>query len=505
METLNTAPATDRGATRPAAREDEPPRPQEDGAGGGTPDKLYAEHVKVYPRSVNGTFRTFKWWGLWIMLAVYHVVPWIRWDRGPGVPDQAILLDLAGRRGYFFDIEIWPQEIYYLTGLLIVAAVGLFFVTSLFGRVWCGFACPQTVWTDLYLWVEKVIEGDRNKRIKLDRGRLTAAKAIKKVTKHASWLIIAFLMSFAWVWYFNDAPTVTRDIFTGDAGGWVYTFVFGLTFTTYLLAGWAREQVCFYMCPWPRIQSAMFDEDTLVVTYEEWRGEPRGKAPKDGNFEGRGHCVDCKMCVHVCPTGIDIRDGQQMQCIGCALCIDACNGVMDRFGLPRDLITYDSIANQVARSKGENPKKRLIRARTLIYVAVLAVVLAVMAVGLATRSRLQINILHDRAPLFVTLSDGSIRNGYTYKVLNMQQQPKTYTLSVDGVDGATLRVIGVADAPSRAVDLTVKPDDVGSFRVFVTAHPSVLEGRSTDLTFNLRDKQTGQVVAHDSVFAGPGR
>jgi len=249
---------------------------------------LYSKHLKVYPQRIMGTFRRLKWMVLGTLLGFYYIVPWIRWDRGPGAPDQAVLLDMAGQRGYFFDIEIWAQEVYYLTGILILGAVGLFLATTLAGRVWCGFTCPQTVWTDLFLWAERLIEGDRNKRMKLDSGPLTAAKAVKKITKHFFWIIISLLTGGAWIFYFVDAPTAAIDLINGSASSTVYGFVALFSGFTYLLAGWAREQVCIYMCPWPRFQGSMFDEDSLLVTYEEWRGEPRGKAKnEDGKNNGR--------------------------------------------------------------------------------------------------------------------------------------------------------------------------------------------------------------------------
>ena len=467
--------------------------------------QLFSDHVKVYARSVTGEFRRLKWLALWVLLGIYHVVPWLRWDRGPDAPDQAILMDLAGRHAYILGLEIWPQEIYYLVGLALLAAVGLFLATALLGRVWCGFACPQTVWTDLYTWVEKKIEGDRNKRLKLDRGPLTVDKAVRKVLKHGIWLIIAFFMSFAWVWYFNDAPTVTRDVFTGTAGQWVYAFVAMLTGSTYLLAGWAREQVCIYMCPWSRFQGAMFDEDSLIVTYEGWRGEPRGKARRGQDFAGRGHCIDCTLCVQVCPTGVDIREGDDMACIGCALCIDACDTIMDRFGLPRGLIAYDSANNQTARSAGEATRIRPLRPRTLVYGAIMLAIAGVMAFGLTSRSAMEITVLRDRAPLFVTLSDGRIRNGYTFKVVNMERAAKVHMLSVEGVEGAALNVIGVEAADAREVALPILSDAVATFRVLVKAGKGALSGKSTDMTFVLLDGETGEAVRHETVFAGPGR
>lgn len=471
----------------------------------GRPQPLYAAHEWVYSRSVQGTFRRLKWAALWILLGIYYLGPWLRWDRGPGAPDQALLIDMPARRAYFFAIEIWPQEVYYLTGLLIFGAIGLFFVTSLAGRVWCGFTCPQTVWTDLFLWAERLIEGDRTARMRLDGAPLSAVKIAKKGLKHGVWLIISLATGGAWILYFYDAFTITRQIFTGTAPMTVYGFIGLFTATTYLLAGWAREQVCIYMCPWPRFQSAMFDEHSLIVTYAEWRGEPRGRAKVGDSLDGRGHCVDCGMCHQVCPTGVDIRKGQQLACIGCALCVDACKGVMDRFGLPRGLITYDSMANQAARAAGLPSRLRLIRPRTIAYVVILLGVASVMAGTLATRSRVEVNVLHDRAPLYVQLSDGGISNGFTYKILNMERKAKTFTLGLDGIAGTEMKVIGFAADWTGSVDLPVAPDDIATFRVLVRADRGKLDGKSTGLVFRLRDETTGRIYNHQVAFSGPGR
>ncbi len=466
---------------------------------------LYAKQRIIYPQRVKGLFRKVKWAIIAVLLGLYYLIPWIRWDRGPDAPSQAVLVDIQGGRLYFFGGEIWPQEVYYLTGLLIIGAIGLFLVTAIAGRVWCGFTCPQTVWTDLFLFVERLVEGDRNKRIKLDNGPLTLNKAFKKITKHTAWLVIAALTGGAWIWYFNDAFTVTRDLFTGRASLTIYGFVGLFTGTTYLLAGWAREQVCMYMCPWPRFQGAMFDEDSLIVTYETWRGEPRGRAKKGDKRQDLGHCVDCNLCVNVCPMGIDIRDGQQMECIGCALCVDACNGVMDHMDYPRGLITYDSISNQVARETGKEKRFRLLRPRTASYMAILLIVIGVMAFTMATRKTLEINVQRDRSPLFVTLSDGSLRNGYTYKILNMIRENRTFTLSVRGLEKAKISVIGYQQNWVDSVTLPVKADQVGTFRVFVRAPPQSLSGRSNYLDFRLIEKAANEVTDQETLFYGPGK
>jgi cytochrome c oxidase accessory protein FixG len=467
---------------------------------------LYAQYVRVYPKAVHGPVRRVKWAVLIACLAVYYVLPWIRWDRGPGRPNQAILLDIASRRFYFFNVELWPQDIYLLTGALIVAAVSLFLVTSLFGRLWCGYSCPQTVWTDLFMLVERWIQGDRAERMKRDQGPHGFGYAWRKGATHLVWLAIAFWTGGAWIMYYADAPTVVVDFWTGRAALPVYLFTFLFTFTTYLLAGWAREQVCTYMCPWPRFQSSMLDEQTLVVTYEGFRGEPRSRHAKREHEadEKVGDCVDCGACVAVCPTGIDIRDGIQLSCINCGLCIDACNPVMERLHRPRDLITWDTLAGQAAKAAGKPVRMRLIRPRTMIYAGALTVAVLAIGVAFVTRSTLGLTVEHDRAPLFVRLPDGSIRNGFTLRVVNKTQTGDRFELAVDGLPGATVRIAegGAAGATGSKLTVPVPADDVATFRVLVSG-PVPAGGRS-DLTFALRNLDTGETATRNAAFLAAG-
>jgi cytochrome c oxidase accessory protein FixG len=464
---------------------------------------LYAARLPIYPKGVDGLFRRIKWAALIVLLAIYYIAPWLRWERGPGVPDQALLIDMPGRRAYFFSIEIWPQEIYFLTELLILGAFGLFLVTSIGGRVWCGFTCPQTVWTDLFMWVERLIEGDRGARIRLDKAPLSSAKITRKAAKHGVWLLIAAVTGGAWIMYFNDAPTVTRAILTGQASFAVY-FFFGLfTATTYLLAGWAREQVCIYMCPWPRFQAALLDEESYVVTYQKWRGEPRGPHRKGQSWEGRGDCIACNQCVAVCPMGIDIRDGLQLECIGCGLCIDACNDVMRRVDRPLDLIALSTERNQADLAAGRPAEHRLLRPRTIVYAAIILVLGVAVLVALSLRSSLDISILHDRNPLFVTLSDGSIRNGYTLKILNKGHVPQHYELTLEGLAGVTLSVLGQQADDSERVELLADPDSVTSYRVFVTAPRAEVTEEVQPIDMILSEQAGGASVAQETVFRGP--
>jgi cytochrome c oxidase accessory protein FixG len=409
-----------------------------------------------------------------ITLAIYYGTPWIRWDRGPYAPDQAVLIDLANRRFYMFQIEIWPHEFYYVAGLLIMAGIGLFLVTSAVGRAWCGYACPQTVWTDLFQHVDRLIDGDRNAQIRLASGPWSAEKVAKRALKYAIYLAIAFWTGGAWIMYFADAPTLTREFWTGDAAFVAYGTVGVLTATTFVLGGFMREQVCIYMCPWPRIQTAMMDEKSLLVTYKDWRGEPRGSLKKALAHPGSlGDCVDCNQCVAVCPTGIDIREGPQIGCITCALCIDACDGVMAQVGRPRGLIDYcalDDVAVEKAGGTAPPILKTLLRPRLMIYLAIWSAIGAAMLFSLGERTRLDLAVQHERSPLYVQLSDGMIRNNYTLKLRNMEARPRKVAITVSGLPGAQLWTENGSRAKaSQRVEMTISPDSVTRVRLFVAA------------------------------------
>jgi cytochrome c oxidase accessory protein FixG len=470
--------------------------------------KLYAARVKVFPKRVQGTFRTLKWWVMVVTLAIYYIMPWLRWDRGPYAPDQAVLIDLANRRFYFFFIEIWPQEFYYVAGLLVMAGVGLFLVTSTVGRAWCGYACPQTVWVDLFLVVERWVEGDRNARMKLDKAPWSLEKLRKRALKFAIWLVIAMATGGAWIFYFADAPTLAKQFIAFEAPMVAYTTVAILTSTTFVLAGFMREQVCTYMCPWPRIQTAMLDEHSLVVTYNDWRGEPRGleKQRRQAPETHFGDCVDCNLCVAVCPQGIDIRQGQQLECITCALCIDACNGVMEKTGRPRGLISYATLNDYNACTSGEvrhTTWTSFIRPRTFIYAGGWALVGLLMLGLLLTRDRLDISVLHDRNPVYVRLSDGEIRNGYTVKILNMLPEPRTFSLTLGGLEGATMFMPGSDGEPSRSLELEVEPDKLRTVKVYVKANPHGLSSEHSDFTFAVADKHGSERASYQAIFEVP--
>ena len=469
---------------------------------------LYAKRKAVHPKRIDGPFRRFKWLVMLVTLAIYYGTPWIRWDRGPYAPDQAVLIDLAGRRFYMFGIEIWPHEFYFVAGLLIMAGIGLFVVTSAVGRAWCGYSCPQTVWTDLFQHVDRFVDGDRNARMRLDAAPWGPKKISKRAFKWLIYLVISFWTGGAWIMYFADAPTLTRDFWAGDAAMVAYGTVAVLTLTTFALGGFMREQVCIYMCPWPRIQTALMDEKSLLVTYKDWRGEPRGsvkKAEKDP--EQFGDCIDCNLCVAVCPTGWDIRKGPDISCITCALCIDACDRVMKEVGRPRGLIDYATLEDCESEAAGGEPKpvwKTLLHPRTIIYFTIWAGIGIALLFALGVRSHTEITVSPDRNPPYMLLSDGSVRNAYTLKLRNMESRPREMEVAIVGLPDAVMWTDTIMqDAAATSQRFTVPADETLTIRAYLAGPPDAV---TQDFTFTVTslDEQREQ-DSSKTQFDGPGK
>ncbi len=460
-----------------------------------TPAPLYAKRTAVFPRKIDGPFRRFKWLVMAVCLIIYWGTPWLRWDRGPYAPNQAVLVDLAHRRFYMFAIEIWPQEFYFVAGMLIMAGIGLFLVTSAVGRAWCGYACPQTVWTDLYQHVDRLIDGDRNAQLRLNAAPWGVAKTLRRLGKWTVYLGIAFITGGAWIFYFADAPTLQREFWTGTAATAAYATTGILTFTTFWLGGFMREQVCIYMCPWPRIQTAMLDENSLTVTYKHWRGEPRGSL-KEAKGAGTplGDCIDCKQCVAVCPTGIDIREGAQIGCITCALCIDACDTAMASVGRPRGLIDYCTLIDADLETQGKPARpalKVLLRPRTIAYFAVWGAIGAALLFMLGARERLTLSVARERNPEFVQLSGGGVRNAFTVTLRNMQDRPRELRLIAEGLSGAALYSDEMAPTGARPeLRIAVPADSTRNVRVYAVVPAG--KARRQDFTFVAR---TAAIVA----------
>jgi cytochrome c oxidase accessory protein FixG len=465
---------------------------------------FYEPHKKIYPQSVHGTYRRIKWIVLVITLGIYYLTPFIRWDRGPGAPNQAVLIDLPGRRFYFFFIEIWPQEIYYVTGLLILASLVLFLMNAVAGRVWCGYLCPQTVWTDLFLAIERWTEGDRRERIHNDSGKMTPQLAARKALKHFLWLMTAWWTGGAWVLYFADAPTLVYELATFQAPMVAYIWIGILTFTTYSLAGHMREQICLYMCPWPRIQAALTDEYAFNVTYRFDRGEPRMSAKKAtaaiAKGDPAGDCVDCHQCVAVCPTGVDIRDGPNLGCIQCGLCIDACDTIMTKLHRPTRLIAYDTDVNIRRRLEGQPATSRFVRPRTLLYSVLIVAVGALMVWTLATRAPTSINVIHDRNPEYVLLTTGGVRNAYTLRILNKHNDARRFAVSVEGLTGASLEVVGAARENGENI-VDVGPDQTREVRAIISTSERV--SGSEPIVFAIRDLADDSIARAADNFRGP--
>ena len=464
---------------------------------------LYAPQEPIFPRKVKGFFRTFKWWIMAVTLGIYYLTQWIRWDRGPNLPDQAVLVDMANRRFYFFWIEIWSHEFYVVAGLLIMAGLGLFLFTSALGRVWCGYTCPQTVWTDLFILVERWIEGDRNARVRLWNAKWTLKKWRMRLTKWLVWLLIAVATGGAWVFYFADAPTLLANLLTLSAHPAAYITIAILTLTTFLFGGFMREQVCIYMCPWPRIQAAMMDPDTITVAYRDWRGEARKHSPEVQAGAPQGDCIDCMACVNVCPMGIDIRDGQQMECITCALCIDACDDVMDKIGKPRGLIDYLALSDEDAERAGAPPAplwKHVFRPRTILYTAMWAAIGLGLIYALFIRSDIELTVSPVRNPTYVLQSDGSIRNIYDVRLRNKLGDDRQFHLNLTSDEILRIELEG----QDGQLWVDVPADTTVLQRVYVTARPQdpAATNETTAMRLWVEDTGSGDKASKSTVFNG---
>jgi len=433
---------------------------------------LFEVRKKIYPRAVTGWFATLRWAAVWLTQIIFYGLPWLAWnDR------QAVLFDLAARKFYIFGLVFWPQDFIYLTLLLVTAAVSLFLFTAVAGRLWCGYACPQTVYTEIFLWIERLFEGERNARTKLDGSPLSARKFGIKAGKHAAWAAFAFWTGFTFVGYFTPIKVLGGSVLSFTLGPWETFWIFFYGFATYGNAGWMREQVCKYMCPYARFQGAMFDQDTLVIAYDRGRGDPRGARGKkaDPKALGLGDCVDCNVCVQVCPTGIDIRDGLQYECIGCAACIDGCDQVMEKMGYPKGLIRYSTEHAMQEHAGLAGIVKRFIRPRTLVYSAILATVVVAGGVALWMRVPLKVDVIRDRGAMVREVEDGELENVYRLQVMNATESPHRYRITVEGLKGARVAsepVIEMAPASTRAFPVRIRvPGDAakgGSQKIIIS-------------------------------------
>ncbi|MDH0866312.1 cytochrome c oxidase accessory protein CcoG [Mitsuaria sp. GD03876] len=444
---------------------------------------LYESEAKIYPRAVHGWFAVWRWVLVWATQLLFYGLPWLSWNGR-----QAVLFDLEARRFLIFDLILYPQDFIYLTALLVVSAFGLFFFTAVAGRLWCGFACPQTVYTEIFLWIERHTEGDRAARIRLDRSGWSAEKLLRKGGKHAAWLAVSLWTGFTFVGYFEPIRALVASAAQGALGGWEMFWILFYGLATYGNAGYLREQVCKYMCPYARFQSAMFDRDTLVISYDATRGDPRGPRSKriDPAQAGLGACVDCRQCVHVCPTGIDIRQGLQYECIGCAACIDVCNDVMDKFGYQRGLIRYATQNGMQNRWTVGQQWRRVFRPRVLIYGAILLTVSAALVGSLALRVPFKVDVVRDRAVLAREVEDGLVENVYRLQVMNAAESTQRFRLDVRGIGG--LRVA------SPSGELTLAPAQARWVTVSLRLPPDVarqLGGGAHPMQFSVRRMAAG--------------
>jgi cytochrome c oxidase accessory protein FixG len=463
--------------SQPAAQQNEPSLENE----------LYKKREKIYAREVHGVFAGLRLLAVAVLLGLYYGVPWVNWGGR-----QAVLFDLPARKFHIFGLTFWPQDFFYLSMLLIIAAIALFMFTSLAGRLWCGYACPQTVWTEIYMWIERKIEGGSRAQKKRDQGPHDASYFGIKISKHAAWLLFSLWTGISFVGYFTPIKELWASILSFNLGPWETFWIFFYGFATYGNAGFMREQVCIYMCPYARFQSAMFDHDTLVISYDEKRGNPRGsrKRGTPSADVGLGDCIDCGLCVQVCPVGIDIRDGLQYQCIGCAACIDVCDEVMDKMGYPHGLVKYTT------ENALEGKPTKILRPRIFVYIAILTLVSSALLYGLLTRIPLEIDIIRDRNVLYTETDEGLVQNVYNLKIINMDESPQTYSLSVSGLEG--LRVIGQTDG------IQLDSGAVADLPLRVEIDPIALKSSSSEIHFHIESKTNPDIVIDEHArFLGP--
>lgn len=448
--------------------------------------ELYASRKKIYVKEIKGFFQRIRTVSLCMLMGAYFLIPWISIHG-----QQLVYFNLPDRKFHLFGVTFWPQDFFLLSLSLIIAAFGLFFVTTLFGRIWCGYTCPQTVWTFIFMWIEERVEGSRNMRMKLDRSPRSAAKIRKKTLKHALWLLVAFATGLTFVGYFYPIHELIGDLFTINANGWAYFWVLFFTVATYLNAGWMREQVCLYMCPYARFQSVMFDQNTRIVSYDPNRGEPRGSRKRNADHRemGLGDCIDCGMCVQVCPTGIDIRDGLQYECIGCALCIDACDQVMEKMGYDPGLIRYTT------ENELEGKPSKLMRPRTFGYGALLFLMIGIVAWTLITRLPLDMEVMRDRGGLYQLGPNGTIENSYIVKVINMTNQAHDYEISVSGIKGMKI---------THGSKVRVPSGGVVSQAVVTQVNPENIHASNSQIDFTVLQKDAPQIrMTEENRFLGP--
>ena len=449
---------------------------------------LYEKRQKIYPRQVKGIFAGLRVAAIFVLLGLYFILPWIELNG-----KQIVLFDLPARKFYIFGFTFWPQDFLFLAFILILLAFSLFFFTALAGRLWCGYACFQTVWTEVFLWVERKVEGSRLQQMKLDKSGLSVNKVIRKVIKHGIWLLIAGATGVTFVSYFSSEDVLSHNLFTLQLGNWEMFWIFFFTVATYINAGWMREQVCKYMCPYARFQSAMFDDDTLIISYDEKRGEPRGSRRSDVHTDykkaGLGDCINCTMCVQVCPTGIDIRDGLQYECIGCSACIDVCDDVMEKMSYPKGLIRYTT------QNAMDGKQSRILRPRIIVYMIILGIFSALFLYTLSQRKSIDLDIIRDRNQLYRETS-GLIENIYTLKLINMDNEMHEFNIKAEGIDDLVLLV-------DKKV-ITVDSGIVYDLPVRLQAKEENLKGRSTEIHFTLSASDKADLsITQTAKFLGP--